>query len=298
MIARKNVASARNSRWNRIDPLPLVWISLARISSLPSNDISSPFPEEGIEPLRPRSLLILFRHANGRVAFSPRLYQLLEKGRRAPSLPDLKEENTLGRIIGLIGCTFLVIAALRLANLQHVSTQPLKGGEERVAAQSKLSPRQHFKRGKELYQRGRYFDSLPHLEEASMSTTGLSATERRQTDDCLKLVRSKVQAVASDSPPTSKQRVGAVVRGQSDPWGEDSSSMENVDDVARDKVEQLMIQAKAAYKSGDKAQAIKLAQLANHVAKSGKLKFGKGEATPGEFLAKLLPVKLNSTARR
>ena len=201
----------------------------------------------------------------------------------------------MGRIIGLIGCTMLVIAGLRLTNLQHVETTTLKGGEDRKGSQVKLTPREHYKRGKELYLRGKYFDALPHLEEASLSTTGLSVSERRQTDDCLSRARLKVQGVADQNDPSD---IKSVVRAQSDSWESDSpkASDPSTDD-ARDRVEQLMIQAKAAYKFGDKAEAAKLATLANKLAKSAKLKFAKDQMSPGEFLAKLTPVKLDASGK-
>ena len=232
---------------------------------------------------------------NGRVAFRPRLIQLSERVRRASKMPDPEEEVILGRIIGLIGCTMLVIAGLRLTNLQHVETTTLKGGEDRGGSQAKLTPRDHYKRGKELYLRGKYFDALPHLEEASLATTGLSASERRQNDDCLNRTRLKVQGVADQNDTSDKP---SVVRGQSDSWENDSPKAGNAsNDDARDRVEQLMIQAKAAYKFGDKAEAAKLATLANKLAKSAKLKFAKDQVSPGEFLAKLTPVKLDPSGK-
>ena len=228
---------------------------------------------------------------NGRVAFRPRLIQLSERVRRASKMPDPEEEVILGRIIGLIGCTMLVIAGLRLTNLQHVETTTLKGGEDRGGRQAKLTPREHYKRGKELYLRGKYFDALPHLEEASLATTGLSASERRQTEDCLNRARLKVQGVADQNDPSDNK---SVVRAQSDSWETDSPKVKDAtNDDARDRVEQLMIQANAAYKFGDKAEAAKLATLANKLAKSAKLKFAKDQMSPGEFLAKLTPVKLD-----
>ncbi len=198
----------------------------------------------------------------------------------------------MGRIIGLIGCTCLVIAALRLANLAHDDSITLKGGEDRVGAQEKLSPREHFKRGKELYLRGRYFDALPHLEEAAMSSSGLSAIERRQTEDCLNRARSKVQGVASNADSNTSAEEQSVVRGQSN--GSDDETDASMEETARDRVSQLMIQAKAAYKNGNRSEAIKLAELANRFAKGAKLKFSKNELSPGEFLAKVTPLKMES----
>ena len=199
----------------------------------------------------------------------------------------------LGRIIGLIGCTTLVIAAMRLTNLQYIETTAVKGGENRSAAQVKLTPREHYKRGKELYLRGRYVESLSHLEEASASTSGLTASERRQADDCLNRARTKMQALANKSGPATK----SVVRGQSDSWDEPAPAEDSdTEEIAKDRVNQLLIQAKAAYNAGSQKEAVKLAQLANNLAKTSKLKFSKAEMSPGEFLAKLSSAKLDLTA--
>ena len=192
----------------------------------------------------------------------------------------------MGRIIGLIGCSCLVIAAMRMANLSHSDSATLKGGEERAAAQKKLSPRDHFKRGKELYLRGKYFEALPHLEEASLAKTGLTAADRRQADEILKRARGKVQALSTND--TSDE----VVRGQSEDLNEHDSE-DDASSAARDRVTQLMLQAKAAHKNGDTTEAIKLARLASRLAKDAKLKFSTKEMTPGEFLAKITPVKPN-----
>ena len=205
-------------------------------------------------------------------------------------MPDPEEEVILGRIIGLIGCTTLVIALLRLANLQYIETNSAKGGEARGVNQVKMTPREHYKRGKELYLRGKYSESLPHLEEASASTAGLTASERRQADDCLNRARAKVQAVADGG----SSRKAAVVRGQSDSWDESDAGADtdaDAESVAKDRVAQLMIQARAALKSGNKAEAAKLAQLANNFAKTAKLTFKKNEVSPADFLAKIPGVK-------
>ena len=189
----------------------------------------------------------------------------------------------MGRIIGLIGCTCLVIVALRLTNLQY-SDHTLKGGEDRAASRVKLAPREHYKLGKELYLRGRYQDSVQHLAAATGTSTGLTAVERRQVEDYLDRARTRLQAVAS----------GATVRGQSDPpWETGAEAAAGSDmpahlaDATRNRVDKLMKQANAALKRGDHAEAVKLAQLANQIAKEARVPFAKGEATPGEFLAKL-----------
>ena len=174
-----------------------------------------------------RSLFIAFCQSNGRVVFAHGYTSCRKKLRRASSKSDLEEEVILGRIIGLIGCTCLVIAALRLANLAHDDSITLKGGEDRVGTQEKLSPREHFKRGKELYLRGRYFEAMPHLEEASLSTTGLTASERRQTEDCLNRARTKVQTADNDRNPSGLAKRKSVVRGQSGPWDDEVAAATN-----------------------------------------------------------------------
>ena len=58
-----------------------------------------------------------------------------------------------------------------------------------------------------------------------------------------------------------------------------------------------MIRAKDAYKAGDKAETMKLAELANRCAKDAKLKFSKDELSPSELLAKLTPVKLDPSEK-
>ena len=200
----------------------------------------------------------------------------------------------MGRLIGLIGCTCLVIAAMRLTNLSHVETTTLKGGEARKETQTRLTPRASYKRGKEAYLRGRYFEALPLLEEASAATSGLTASERRTNDDYLNRARGKVQEVAESGRPGSGLKRKTVVRAQSQSWDEIEADVDaSADDAARDRVEQLMIQAMAAYKNGNKTEAMKLAKLADHAAKSAKLTFAKNKPTPGDLLAKLSKADLN-----
>lgn len=192
----------------------------------------------------------------------------------------------MGRIIGLIGCTCLVIAAMRMANFTQYDAATLKGGEDRVKPQEALTPRAHFKKGKELYLRGSYKLALPHLEEAALAKSGLTPAERRQTDECLNRARAKVQGVALASPSEDLIADDVVVRGQSDNWDEKSSDSEQAN-PAKDRVNQLMIQAKAAFKNGDKTEALKLARLANSLAKGAKLTFSEKEMSPAKFLAVL-----------
>lgn len=200
----------------------------------------------------------------------------------------------MGRLIGLIGCTCLVIAAMRLTNLSHVESTTLKGGEARKEAQAKLTPRASFKLGKERYLRGRYIEALPLLEEASAATSGLTASERRINDDYLNRARGKVQELADSRRPGAGLKRKPVVRAQSQSWDEIEADVDqSAEEAARDRVEQLMIQAMAAFKNGNKAEAMKLAKLADHAAKSAKLTFAKNKPTPGDLLAKLVKADTN-----
>jgi general secretion pathway protein D len=193
----------------------------------------------------------------------------------------------LGRIIGLIGCTCLVIIALRMTNLQH-SDHTLKGGEDRVHAGGRLSPREHYKLGKEMYLRGKYRDAVQHLDAASAATSGLTGTERRTADEYLARARTRLQDVAETR----------TVRAQSDPWGEDTPAKSSappssgqratpnrMEDI-RHRVENLMNQAQAHLKKGDRKQARDMANLANQIAKDSQMKFAKNES-PADFLARM-----------
>lgn len=200
----------------------------------------------------------------------------------------------MGRIIGLIGCTCLVIVAMRLTNLQHTD-HTLKGGEDRAGVRAKLSPRDHYKQGKESFLRGRYQDAVQHFEAVASTTTGLSGTERRQAEDYLSRARSRLQAATG----------GPVVRGQSDPFAFEEPADEPafdqqpspVEAATRARVEKLMSQAQLALKQGNRVEAGKLAQLANQLSKDAKLSFAKGETSPAAFIAKLQgPAAAASTA--
>lgn len=194
----------------------------------------------------------------------------------------------MGRIIGLIGGTCLVIVALRLTNLQHTD-HTLKGGEDRTHAAGRLSPREHYKLGKEMYLRGKYRDAVQHLGAATGAGTGLTGTERRQADDYLGRARTRLQAAAE----------GTTVRAQSDTaWDQDSQEEAPPDltDATRHRVEKLMAQAQAALKQGDKVEAQKLARLANQIAKDQKMTFGRNEVSPAAFLARLQPAAATNAA--
>ena len=190
----------------------------------------------------------------------------------------------MGRIVGLIACSCLVIVAMRLTNLQHTD-HTLKGGEDRAGARAKLSPREHFKHGKDAFLRGRYPDAVQHLEAVTAVGTGLSGTERRQAEDYLTRARGRVQAAAD----------GTVVRAQSDPFWVEGDSDErparepanSLKDATRVRVDRLMTQAQAALQRGDVLEAKKLSQQAAQLSKDAKLSFSKGETSPASFLAKL-----------
>ncbi|HEY4260710.1 MAG TPA: hypothetical protein VGM98_11145, partial [Schlesneria sp.] len=194
----------------------------------------------------------------------------------------------MGRIIGLIGCTCLVIIALRMTNLQH-SDHTLKGGEDRVHAGGRLSPREHYKLGKEMYLRGKYRDAVQHLDAASAATSGLTGTERRTADEYLARARTRLQDVAETR----------TVRAQSEPWGEavpgtprsgvgPAKEPNRMADATRHRVDNLMSQAQAHLKKGDRKQARDMATLANQIAKDSQMKFAKNES-PADFLARMQP---------
>uniref|UniRef100_A0A7C4QX10 Type II/III secretion system secretin-like domain-containing protein n=1 Tax=Schlesneria paludicola TaxID=360056 RepID=A0A7C4QX10_9PLAN len=189
----------------------------------------------------------------------------------------------MGRIIGLIGGTCLLIAVLRLTSWQH-GDPTLLGGVDVADAQPKLTPRQLYRQGKELYLRGRYEAALPLLEAATSSTGGssaagsLSVADRRQAEEYLSRARLKLAQAATD------------VRGQSpdaDPFAIAPRAADAGVDAMRTRVEKLLAQAQFALRRGEKQEAIRLAQLAQQVAKDARLKFAPGETSPEAFLAQL-----------
>lgn len=191
----------------------------------------------------------------------------------------------MGRIIGLIGCTCLVIVTLRLTNLQHAD-QTLKGGEDRVHAAGRLSPREHYKLGKEMYLRGKYRDAVQHLDAAMAANSGLTGTERRTADDYLDRARTRLQEATE----------ARTVRAQSEAWDEaparpatppKSATPNRMADVTRHRVENLMSQAQAHLKKGDRKQAREMANLAHQIAKDSQMTFAKNEVSPAEFLARM-----------
>jgi general secretion pathway protein D len=186
----------------------------------------------------------------------------------------------LGRIIGLIGGTCVLIAVVRLTNLQH-DDHTLRAGVDASTAYAQLSPRDAYRRGKELYLRGRYDEALPLLESATQSTTGLTIADQRQAEEYLARTRLRIAQLATG------------IRGQSpdnDPFAFDPEMRATPDPVAeatRTRVERLMAQARAALKQGNKQEAFKLAQQANSLAKTAGVKYAPNEQSPAAFLTQL-----------
>jgi hypothetical protein len=188
----------------------------------------------------------------------------------------------LGRIIGLIGCTCLVIAVLRLTNMEHV-TSTIKGGVERAAAARGNSPREQYRRGKELYLRGLYHEAVLALEAATASGAGLSALEKQQATDYLIRAQAKLDGLPAKT---------STLRGQSpDDEAQFAAPMKDAagrnTDAVRTRVERLMTQAQQALKHGQNAEARKLAQQAVQLAKNANLKFDSRDVTPAQILARI-----------
>jgi len=186
----------------------------------------------------------------------------------------------LGRIIGLIGGTCLLIALVRLTNLQH-DDHTLKADVGVAAEHPNLTPRDAWRRGKEMYLRGHYDAALSYLENATASTSGLSVADRGQAEQYLARTRLKLAKLATGD-------LGA--RGQSpesDPFHLDQPVADPATDAMRTRVERLMSQAIAAAKAGKVEEAIKLAQQANQIAKTANLTFAKNEWTPAALLQQL-----------
>jgi tetratricopeptide (TPR) repeat protein len=173
---------------------------------------------------------------------------------------------------------------MRLTNLQQ-SGHTLKGGEDREGFHAKMQPREHFKRGKDSFLRGRYQDALQHLEVIRSNDSGLTVVEQRQAADYLSRAKSRLQAAAT----------GSVVRAQSSPFEvDDDWSDSAADDVSssakdssRSRVDRLMSQAESALKKGNPKDAIKLAQQAHRIAIGSDLKYAKAETSPAMFLSRM-----------
>lgn len=188
----------------------------------------------------------------------------------------------MGRIIGLIGGTCLLIALVRLTNLHH-DDHTLKADVGVAAAHPNLTPRDAYRRGKEMYLRGHYEAALSFLENATASTSGLSVADRGQAEQYLARTRLKIAKLATGD---------LTARGQSpdaDPFALDTDppAADPATDAMRTRVERLMSQAVAAAKAGQVEEAVKLAQQANQIAKSAKLTFAKNEWTPAALLQQL-----------
>jgi general secretion pathway protein D len=189
----------------------------------------------------------------------------------------------LGRIIGLIGCTCLVIAVLRLSNMEHVN-DTLRAGVDKSPASKVQSAREKFRSGKELYLKGRYADAALALESAAGNASGLTAAERRQAQDYLKRAHAKLNGLSHR---------GSTLRGQSPEEDEfsrpvrQSTSKGQHHDVTRTRVERRMLEAQAALQQGKTAEARQMVVQAAQMAKDAQLKFSPGELTPAQLLAKI-----------
>jgi general secretion pathway protein D len=197
----------------------------------------------------------------------------------------------LGRIIGLIGGTCVLIAVVRLTNLQH-EDHTLRAGTEAAQSQPQLAPRDAYRHGKEAYLRGKYDEALPLLEAAANSAAGLTEIDRRNAVEYLSRTQLKMAQQA------------AGIRAQSpdsDPFAfenESAAGSDPVADATRTRVERLMNSARAALKKGDQQEAYKLALQANQLSKTVGLKFDAKEQTPAAFLAQLQNVGSPVTASK
>ena len=194
----------------------------------------------------------------------------------------------MGRIIGLIGGTCLVIAVLRLTNLHHEDQTLLGGVDPTEARQVQRSPRELLKHGKEMYLRGRYTEAVTDLQSAAAVQSGLTATERQQAQDyltrCLgRLNRQNGVTTRAQSPdadpfainPASPQSAtpNEVVVN---PNAKSAAPLpNNVADAARVRVERLMVEAMKAHQKGKTAEAARLAAQADQIAKEASVKFPK-----------------------
>jgi hypothetical protein len=102
----------------------------------------------------------------------------------------------LGRIIGLIGGTCVLIAVVRLTNLQH-EDHTLRAGTEAAQSQPQVSPRDAYRQGKEAYLRGKYQEALTLLEAANNAAQGLSEADRRNAAEYLGRTRLKMAQQAA-----------------------------------------------------------------------------------------------------
>lgn len=203
---------------------------------------------------------------------------IISGGTAGGAVPGPEGGATLGRIVGLIGGACLMIALLRLTGWQH-HDQTLRGGVEIKATDTSLSPRQMYRKGREYYLRGRYAEALPLLEQAVMLADRLSEGDRRQATDYLERCRRRMGQLQDVS-----------TRAQSpdqDPFAVNTQIPGLTADAVKARVDKLMAQAQFALRRGDVAEARRLAQMAQQMAKDGKVRFSKGETTPEDFLRQL-----------
>jgi general secretion pathway protein D len=177
----------------------------------------------------------------------------------------------LGRIIGLIGGACLLITVVRLTGWQH-GDLTLQGGVEVAEAQSKLSPRDAYRTGKELYLRGKYEQALPLLQQATEATSGLTKSDRQQANQYLDKTQTRLAEQAVAQPRS---------RGQS-PEGNSP-----VADATRTRVERLMSMAIQAARRGNTVEAKNLAQQAHQIARTSKMTFAQDELSPVQLLTQL-----------
>ncbi|WLD10944.1 hypothetical protein [Planctellipticum variicoloris] len=205
----------------------------------------------------------------------------------------------MGRIIGLIGGTCLVIAVLRLTNLQYEDQTLLGGVDPNEARQVQRLPRELLKHGKELYLRGRYTEALTDLQSAAAAGSGLTTTERQQAQDYLTRCLGRLnrqngvttRGQSSDADPFAITPAAPAKGVANDvvvaPGGTDGKLPKNVTDAARVRVERLMVEAMNAHQKGKTSEAMGLAKQAEQISREAKLTFAKGAATPTALLAKL-----------
>lgn len=187
----------------------------------------------------------------------------------------------MGRVIGLIACSSLVAAALWLTNLA-TTTRTLSAGNAPRTEQQAIAARDAFKRGKELYLRGRYEEAIPLLLSSSVNNSELNLAERQVAAEYLSRACQRTSGSPVASRSTSADQ--SSIRSQSP---EGSSLPAGVDEAAKTRVERLMSQAKVAAQQGRTKDATTLATQAFQISREARLKFSKGEVSPGEFLAML-----------
>lgn len=192
----------------------------------------------------------------------------------------------MGRVIGLIACSSLVAATLWFTNLTF-TTKTVSAGADRPAARTTLAPKDAFKRGKEMFLRGRYAEAVPLLTAAQQKADSFSAAERRQLADYLARAEAELE------------RPAATIRGQSPRKGSavaQQSAEDRGQAAARQRVERLLTQAEAAWDKQDYATAERLANTAARLAKEAKLSFAPGQKSPASVLEQFAGTDANQSA--